>query len=145
VICPICKADKDVSEFPKKPKGPFSWICRWCERNRAALRKHGITNQQKERIAQFQCGCAICGHHLPGGHGWVVDHDHECCSGEKSCPKCRRGILCNYCNTMLGNAFDRIETLQSAVRYLEAYAPGTCDWHRPVACSERTCGNSAVA
>lgn len=145
MICPMCKVDKDQTEFPKKPRGPFSWMCRWCERNRASIRKHGITVQQKAQVASHNCGCAICGHSEPGGKGWVVDHDHACCDGEKSCPQCRRGVLCVYCNMVLGNAFDRIEILQSAVKYLEQHAAGTCGWHRPLACSERICGNAVAA
>lgn len=143
--CPTCKADKPLEDFPKKPTGgPYTWMCRVCERNRASLRRHGITNDEKKRIAQHQCGCAICGHVEPAGRGWVVDHDHSCCQGEKSCPNCRRGILCIYCNQMLGNAFDRLETLEAAIRYLKR-ANGTCDWHRPIACAPSICGQAKTA
>lgn len=145
MICPICKTDKPEDEFPPKPKGPYSWMCRWCERNRQAIRKHGITIQQKQQIAQHQCGCSICGHIEPGGRGWVVDHDHACCPGEKSCPKCRRGILCVYCNMVLGNAFDRIDILEAAIEYLRSHASGTCGWHRPVACAPKVCGKQVAA
>jgi len=139
--CPICNQDKALDEFPNKPKGPFSWMCRACERNRASLRKHGITIEQKQQIADHQGGCAICGHHDPGTKGWAVDHDHECCNGENSCPQCRRGVLCNYCNRMLGDAFDRIDTLKAAITYLERHANRTCDWHMPLACAPRLCTN----
>jgi hypothetical protein len=144
MICPTCKIVKTPDEFPKKPFGPYTWMCRLCERNRASLRKHGITNDDKKLIAQHQCGCAICGHVIPGGHGWVVDHDHSCCPKEKSCPKCRRGILCMYCNKMLGNAFDRVEILKAAITYLSR-PNGGCDWHRPIACAPRICGEKESA
>lgn len=138
--CPMCKSEKPLSEFPKKPRGPFSWMCRMCERNRASIRKHALTIPQKDEIAAHQGGCRICGHSEPSSRGWVVDHDHECCSGEKSCPKCRRGIVCSWCNTMLANAFDRIEILQSAITYLQDHANRTCDWHMPLACAPALCG-----
>src|ERR1700752_4613770 len=46
------------------------------------LRKHGMVPTVGP--------CMICGDTGPR----VVDHDHSCCSGEASCPKCRRGLLC---------------------------------------------------
>lgn len=146
MICGFCKVDKPRSEFGAAPPRPhYNKWCRACERNRASVRKHGVTAEQKVQIAGYNCGCAICGHPTPGGRGWVVDHDHECCDGQKSCPTCRRGILCVYCNAVLGNAFDRIEILQSAIDYLKDHASGICEWHRPVACSERICGKLDAA
>jgi len=141
MICPRCQVDKPSNEFPKKPQGPYSWICRACERNRASLRKYGITNEQKAQIAAHVGGCAICGHEDPGSKGWTVDHDHNCCAGEKSCPKCRRGVLCSWCNKMLAYAFDRPQALQAAIDYLRSHADGGCAWHIPVACAPRICGN----
>ena len=139
--CPICNLDKPIEDFPKKPTGPFTWMCRACERNRQSLRKHGLTIEQKREIADYAGGCAICGHSDPGAKGWVVDHDHGCCDGEKSCPKCRRGILCGWCNKLLANAFDRPQILVAAAEYLVKHANGTCDWHMPLACAPGLCTN----
>ena len=145
MICPFCKKDKPRDEFGSAPLPKYEHWCKACNANRASIRKHGVTGPEKARIAQWQCGCAICGHIDPGAKGWTVDHDHACCDDIQSCPKCRRGILCGWCNKMLGAAFDRVEILQSAIRYLEAHAPGTCDWHRPLACSKRRCGKEVAA
>lgn len=148
MICEFCKKDKPRSEFGAQPNPRYSklgWWCRSCEANRQMVYKHGVTNDQKRKIAAYQCGCAICGHPDPGSHGWTVDHDHACCQGNKSCPKCRRGIICGYCNRMLGLAFDRPQILRAAIAYLDSHAPGTCVWHRPVACSTRICGKGAPA
>jgi len=49
----------------------------------------------------------------------VVDHDHECCPDEKSCGKCVRGLLCNWCNRMIGMARDDPQRLRSAIAYLK--------------------------
>lgn len=117
----------------------YGMWCKQCERNRASLRKHGITVADKQLIADHQGGCAICHHPDPGSKGWTVDHDHECCSGEKSCPKCRRGILCGWCNKMLGAAFDRPQILSAAIEYLERHASGTCEWHMPLVCAPGLC------
>ncbi len=147
MICGFCKVDKPESEFGPKPNTKYApgWWCRSCENNRASIRKHGITNEQKARIAESNGGCAICGHDDPGSKGWVVDHDHKCCDREKSCPKCRRGILCSWCNKMLAYAFDRTQILRAAIEYLERHALGTCVWHEPLACAPKVCGNDAAA
>ena len=139
MICGFCKQDKPRLEFGAPPKPGYQHWCKACERNRQSVRKHGITIEQKQQIAEHQGGCAICGHKDPGSKGWTVDHDHECCDGEKSCPKCRRGILCGWCNKMLAYAFDRPQTLTAAIEYLQRHASGTCDWHMPLACASGIC------
>jgi hypothetical protein len=48
----------------------------------------------------------------------VVDHDHACCPGGKSCGKCVRGLLCEWCNRILGLALDDPGRLAAAIRYL---------------------------
>lgn len=144
MICSFCKEDKPDSEFGRAaPHARWGMWCKPCERNRASLRKHGITVQQKTEIAEHQGGCAICGHKDPGAKGWVVDHDHACCAGVNSCPKCRRGVLCGYCNGMLGYAFDRVQILEAAIAYLKR-GPG-CVWHMPLACAPSMCGSEATA
>lgn len=142
MICGFCKIDKPEDQFGPKPNLKYApgWWCRSCEANRMMIRKHGLTNEQKREIAEFHGGCAICGHTDPGAKGWTVDHDHTCCDGEKSCPRCRRGILCGWCNKMLAYAFDRPHILRAALEYLEVHATRSCDWHKPIACSERICG-----
>lgn len=57
--------------------------------------------------------CAICQtDDLDGNRSKLcIDHDHE--TGKV------RGLLCFNCNTMLGNAKDKIETLQRAIEYLQ--------------------------
>jgi hypothetical protein len=137
--CVRCKEEKPASDF--SPSAAWStalhrW-CKDCNRNRAQLRKHGLTHEQKLEIIAARGGCAICGHPDPSVKGWSVDHDHQCCGSDRSCPKCRRGVICQWCNTMLGNAFDRVQTLKAAIAYLEA--PRTCDWHMPIACAPGLC------
>jgi Recombination endonuclease VII len=70
-------------------------------------------------------GCAICGRSPSAGtriKRLVVDHDHGCCPGDTSCGKCVRGLLCNYCNRLLGMALDDPGRLHSAIAYLETTA-----------------------
>ncbi|HEX6829489.1 MAG TPA: endonuclease domain-containing protein [Burkholderiales bacterium] len=69
--------------------------------------RHGIGYQERDAIlAEQGNSCAICMTTEPGGKGWIVDHDHSCCPDGKSCPGCRRGILCGNCNLALGHVKD---------------------------------------
>jgi hypothetical protein len=63
-----------------------------------------MTVEMYESLLSSQEGhCALC----PAVQGdserrMAVDHDHECCSGQRSCGKCLRGILCPNCNRKIG-------------------------------------------
>jgi hypothetical protein len=53
-----------------------------------------------------------------------LDHDHACCSGDRSCGKCARGLLCSRCNFVLGwveKDLTRLNLLEKITTYLEKY------------------------
>ena len=81
--------------------------------------KYSINLEKYNELTIKQHGkCAICSEpSVPKKLG--VDHDHNCCPGEKSCGKCIRGLLCNRCNLLLGLCKDSILILQKAVCYLK--------------------------
>ena len=89
-------------------------------------RTYGITAEQWDALFEAQGGlCAIC--RRPPGvdkrlQRLVVDHDHACCPGKRSCGKCVRGLLCSWCNRMLGMALDEPDRLRAAIKYLETTA-----------------------
>lgn len=77
--------------------------------------KYGITFEQYENTFNAQgCTCAICGSKEHGGKNWNVDHCHS--------TGMFRGVLCNYCNLMLGYARDNYNTLHAAIEYLQKHA-----------------------
>ena len=82
---------------------------------------YGIARDQYWRILASQGGgCRVCGSLSPGkGRYFAVDHNHSCCPGSSSCGDCIRGLLCVHCNVGLGHFRDSIETLYSAIAYLE--------------------------
>lgn len=77
--------------------------------NRKA-KKYGIEVDELVRLLDAANGvCTICS---GPPHRWlVVDHCHT--NGHI------RGILCERCNQALGLFRDNVETLQSAIRYLQ--------------------------
>jgi hypothetical protein len=68
------------------------------------LARYGLTKELFDRLLETQdYACAMCHLRFRGGQPIFIDHDHACCSGEKtSCGKCVRGLLCLSCNTALG-------------------------------------------
>lgn len=82
----------------------------------------GITQAQFEALLEAQEGrCSVCDSALKPGKLTHVDHDHACCSGERACGQCVRGVLCHDCNLLLGNAKDSVDRLISAIDYLERH------------------------
>lgn len=91
--------------------------------------RYGFTPGEYDAMFILQQGlCAIC--HRPekaitrSGRSYklVVDHDHGCCPGEKSCGKCVRGLICRNCNVLLGMAEDSIAVLRNAMNYILAFS-----------------------
>lgn len=75
-------------------------------------RSYGITPEDRADLMDSQRGCcAICGESLRMDKtGCHVDHDHD--SGAI------RGLLCSWCNSLLGQAKDSPEILTKAITYL---------------------------
>lgn len=142
MICSRCGFDEPRESFgPSAELWPERRVCKKCVRGAEYKNpKHGIRPSERQEIADYQGGCAICSRTEPGGKGWVVDHDRlGCCPRDKSCRKCRRGVICQWCNSVLGYAADNRETLRRAIEYLDRHESQPCAWHMPVACAGRIC------
>lgn len=62
-------------------------------------RYYNLTLKRYLEILARQGGvCGICGDPPPEDTLFHVDHDHSCCSGERTCGLCIRGLLCARCN-----------------------------------------------
>jgi hypothetical protein len=81
--------------------------------------KYGITLEQHKEMYDAQHGkCAICSsqmeiHNRQVSDSCHVDHNHK--TGKI------RKLLCGKCNKMIGLANENIETLQSAIQYLQQH------------------------
>lgn len=75
-------------------------------------RIYGLTVEEYNQMFVDQNGvCAICKKSPVNNRRLCVDHNHE--TGKI------RGLLCDNCNLMLGNADDNINTLTNAIDYLD--------------------------
>jgi hypothetical protein len=63
--------------------------------------RYALTPEKFSAIVRKQRGrCKMC---QKKTKRFVVDHDHRCCKGRRSCGSCIRGFLCSLCNKMLGH------------------------------------------
>lgn len=131
--CSRCKEVKPLTEFHLRSKTepwPKS-ACKQCHRERARgywkknplpkevqrdrnLRNSfGIGLEAYNKILEDQSGCcAICGiNSCASGRNFAVDHCHT--------TGVIRGLLCQFCNTALGQFQDSPEILAKAITYLE--------------------------
>ena len=128
--CSSCKQNKARSNFYASSKGgdwckpcrvEYNNIRRYGEnrakelrqrRNRHYIQKYGITIDHYETLLREQDGlCAICKRKKK--ISLAVDHNHM--TGAV------RGLLCNNCNTAIGNLMDNISYLENAIKYLRKY------------------------
>lgn len=76
------------------------------------LKSYGLTTESFDKLFKSQdYKCAICLTDTPTKKGWCIDHCHS--TGQV------RGIVCDYCNLMLGYAKDNTTTIRNAITYLE--------------------------
>lgn len=81
--------------------------------NKALKATYGITRDQYLELFNAQQGCCkICGkHQIEFKRRLSVDHCHITSK--------IRGLLCHYCNALLGYAKDNIKVLENAIEYLK--------------------------
>ena len=80
--------------------------------------KYKITKKEREDMYVKQNGCcAICGvHQSKIKRKLFIDHNHE-----KKGKESVRGLLCFYCNSMIGFSKDDLKILTKAIKYLRKY------------------------
>lgn len=120
--CGGCNRYRLVKFFNRHGETYYS-RCKPCQKRqqlaRRAKSKYGISIELYDEIKEQQGGkCAICQVATGAARALAIDHDHSCCSGDTSCGKCVRGVLCGKCNSMLGFAGDDPTFFQRAIDYL---------------------------
>lgn len=128
--CNGCDKDKPLEAFSMRSKGdkkvPRS-RCRECEseaykawstnRVQPIYERHGMSLEEYQMMYDYQGGrCAVdgCGNRIE-----VIDHDHACCPGKRSCGECVTGLLCSGCNTAEGMLAGSPERARGLADYIE--------------------------
>lgn len=91
------------------------------QRRNHLMRFYKMTLEVYDELLTSQGGCcAVCG--IPETERkFSVDHDHNCCPGEKTCGKCIRSLLCMSCNIGIGKFRDNPEILEAAAAYVRSF------------------------
>ena len=128
--CKTCETSRPVEDFYKDKAykdGLMSW-CKFCHsvkvkaRYNPLLRKkrmlkynYGITIEDyNSKLKEQNNCCAICKSDKPGGNGdFYVDHNHT--------TNQVRGLLCQWCNFMIGQSKEDPEILRSGIDYLQKW------------------------
>lgn len=115
------------------PAAPVATIAvdKSCRHGRSCIfgidlwRKYKISCWDYYNLLDLQGGkCKICGRSEDEfARRLHVDHDHNCCPGNRSCGMCVRGLLCPNCNIGLGKVMDDLTIIQSMIEYLEVDTP----------------------
>lgn len=118
--CLKCESKKDLAEFPiyKSSRDGTQYHRRTCfechnavSRNWQYKSRYGLTFE--EYSSYMERGCEICG----ATENLNLDHDHNCCSGQRTCGNCIRGVLCYRHNRGEG-FFDNIDEFNRMEIYL---------------------------
>lgn len=119
-LCTMCAQWLHVSLFYPDVKSAdcLTSCCGRCNN----LSRFKLTRTSYEAMLARQNGaCAFCSKPHTEDDPLRVDHDHSCCPGRGSCGKCVRWLLCNGCNTGLGNFQEDEAALLAAVERLRAW------------------------
>jgi len=121
--CRAWNAGQQRKQRAKYPEWHRNYHREWYARHPAAarrdkvLRKYGLSLDRYDALLLSQDGaCAIC--RKLAKDFLQVDHDHQCCQGQRSCGRCIRGLLCRTCNTAIGLFHDDRQIIQRVLSYL---------------------------
>lgn len=131
-FCTGCREERPLDQYHNsrsRPDGKVSRCitCRnrvhreWSKNNRDKERNYrlkttfGITQEDYNTLLACQGGVCLMCERPPADRPLEIDHNHE--------TGAIRGLLCRFCNLVLGNAFDSPETLEAGARYLRSQSP----------------------
>jgi len=126
-VCVDCTTEGVATQRPAPFPGPrcatHDRIATKAAKKRTKAKRventYSITSEQYDELYRAQGGrCFGCRRATGASKRLAVDHDHACCPGPKSCGKCVRGLLCDYCNRTLGHYRDDPAAFERMAGYL---------------------------
>jgi hypothetical protein len=129
--CKTCETKRPIEDFYKHSQykdGRMSW-CKFCHSDKVKAKynplvrkarklkyNYGITlDEYNSKLKEQDNLCAICKSDKPGGNGdFYVDHNHA--TGQV------RGLLCHWCNFMIGQCKEDPEILSAGIDYLKKWS-----------------------
>jgi len=117
--CSLCDEVKGIGEFNKCSSGPGGRTkrCKDCEGIARAAYIYGLDYEVAKAMRE-QPACDICGRALEPKTR-CIDHCHE--------TLIVRGVVCSWCNGMLGMAKDDPGCLEAGAAYLRRFAKKACN------------------
>ena len=109
----------EVNVFPKLSSSfdGLAGNCREGKRWKAIEDRYGVNEDWWWAKYIEQDGkCAMCNEN----EAELIDHDHSCCEGNRTCGKCLRDLLCRHCNATLGH-LEKTGWLESALKYKQRH------------------------
>lgn len=122
-----CYFDKhlvDKNNFRKRKSGSegLDTICKDCVKFHEVKIKYKLNkNDVLKMLNDCNNQCIGCQSEFVNNN-FLIDHNHQCCSGRNSCGKCVRGLLCAGCNTGIGFLQDDVVRMKNLVTYLENFS-----------------------
>lgn len=115
--CPACDSYKEEEEFPvygikRKRVCAYCFTCEMARKRKYDLNKYGLTIECFDKLDKVNDStCWICGMRAKGV--LHVDHCHR--------TNHVRGLLCRFCNTLLGGINDDINIARNIQKNIVAY------------------------
>jgi hypothetical protein len=115
-VCKICQNERRKAQYPKHAKKLIEYGKEYQRTHLLQIKNRKYDIDYNAMLVNQNYMCNICAkpHSIEPHKGLYVDHDHT--TGQV------RALICQACNTILGQAQDSIEHLEKAIAYLKLHS-----------------------
>lgn len=126
--CYTCGVYQPWENYQRANRGNWGHVgeCKSCKNGRQRDKHnkytYNLTKREYEGMLRRQGNqCDACGGEFGSRRDICVDHDHNCCPGERSCGECVRALLCQDCNISLGRMKECPKRIRALASYVERH------------------------